>query len=106
MKRIKRKIKNFLLRHLFDAIVEDDFFVYKKGKLFYKGKEIARSDYNKITANANVLKKNDVYVAILRELKFLAKERIFYNNDIEFGKAMLYSISLIENKINFLSRLK
>lgn len=103
---IKQRIKRWLLKNLFNAIVSTDFIVSHGGKLFINGKQLDQRQVMLVARQAyEVNKKDHIISLMLNELSHLAHEKIYYKNDQEFGKAMLYCVNLMNNKINALSSL-
>jgi hypothetical protein len=103
---IKQRIKNWLLKHLFNAVVSTDFIVSVKGKLFINGKALNQRQVELVAKQAYECKKSDhVVTLMLNELSHLAHEKIYYKEDREFGKALLYNVNMIHNKLNALSSL-
>jgi hypothetical protein len=103
---IKQRIKNWCLKHLFNAIVSTDFIVSVRGKLFMNGKQLNTRQVEIIARQAHEVKKPDHIVSLmLNELSQLAHETIYYKEDKTYGKAMLHCVNVINNKLNALSSL-
>jgi len=101
---MKQRIKNWCLKHLFNANVSTDFLVSHRGKLFINGKQLDQRQVMTVARQAYDAKKKDHVVSLmLNELSHLAHEKIYYKEESEFGKALLYSVNLINNKLNVLS---
>lgn len=102
---MKRRILNFITKHLFNGIIETDFLFYNKSnhKLYIKDKELSDRYTQSLYARAYKLKDDALLNLLTNEIKYIAQKKIYYGNsqdDIMFGKAMLYNLDLLQNKIN------
>jgi hypothetical protein len=107
---VKRKILNYLLKNLFNTVTEDDILRLRNGKLYRGNIIVSEAFKNDLINSAILIRDLDAWKEVLKDLKFLANERMYNKSvsvdDMIFGKAMLYSIDLIERKIKNLSQLK
>lgn len=95
------------MKHLFNATVSTDFIVSTRGKLFINGKALSPGQTQVVAMQAKeVLKKHHLVSLMLNEMSHLAHEKIYYKDDREFGKAMLYVVNLMNNKLQALSSLQ
>lgn len=94
------------MKNLFNATTSTDFITPIKGKLFINGKALSSSQVQMIARQSKeVLAKEHIVSLVLNELSHIAHEKIYYKDDREFGKAMLYNVNLIRNKLQSLSSL-
>ncbi|MHA1541420.1 MAG: hypothetical protein ACTSQH_00415 [Candidatus Hodarchaeales archaeon] len=109
---MKKRLLNFLLRYLFNAVTEDDILKYNKAnKKFYKGKrEITAASIMSLKSQAQSIIDMDAWNILLKDLKVVSNKRIYESStsidDIIFGKAMLFSLDVLEKKLISLSNLK
>lgn len=110
MRTIKRKLLNYLLKHLFKAITEDDVLHYKNKTLYTGSIELSTKQAQDLIQQAKKLQKMEIWLELRRNMEFAANQRMFEKSanseDLFFGKAMLYSIELLYNKVYNISRLK
>lgn len=114
MKHLKTKIQNWLLRHLFNAVTEEDFlqviFTNNKpvgiiiGSERLEGKKC--SEYQK---QAKAILSLPLWELVTKSMKHTANENLFKKaatvDDMMYAKAMLYTIDVIEKKFENLSNI-
>lgn len=104
---IKQRIKRWCMKNLFNATASTDFITPIKGKLFINGKPLSSGQVQMVARQAKeASSKEHIVSLILNELSHIAHEKIYYKDDREFGKAMLYNVNLIRNKLQSLSSLQ
>lgn len=110
MKRIKRKILNYLLRKLFNTVTENEVLGYHKGKLYFNGKMLVESDAKQLIVEAKAIQEMLLWEYLTKNMKWLSNKKMYYDsscdNDMLAGKMMLYAIDLIEKKVKNLPKTK
>lgn len=107
---MKRWILNKILAHLFNAVTTDDILKYEAQTLTLNGQPVTNRMVDELRSGAETLKSMYVFQLLMKEMKHAANQRMYQHSksdaDIVFGKAMLYSIDVLEKKIINLSQLK
>ena len=108
-KRLKNRILNFLLKHLFNAVTEDDVMTVVNGRL-YIGKILqSQENLSAYASQARTMKELLLWEQMIKEMKFAANRSMYENSktneDIIFGKAALWIIDVMETKVNKLSKM-
>ena len=110
MNRIKTIIANYLLRHLFNSITADDILKYENGQLTVGGKILSNKDKIELINQAEYLSRMYLWELLRKEMKHEANQMIFEKavneDDLIFGKAVLFTIDVMEQKINKLKEIK
>ena len=112
LRKIKRKWLNKITRKLFNTITANDVLVYNKTtKTFLIGdREITHKHMLQFKKDAEIMKELPLWELLSNDLKHIANKQMFEkstcDDDMIFGKAMLYNLDIIEKKINNLARLK
>lgn len=101
---------NELVENLFNTFTENDVIRVVGRKMFFQGKELSESVRKEIINGADAITNITTWNMLLMEMKWLANQRIYFHakdiDDILFGKAMLYTIDILEKKLKNLSNLK
>lgn len=109
MNKLKIRLQNWLLKHLFNAISEDDILQYHKGKFFLKGVPLDDRATGNFVNQANSILKTQLWKHLTDDIKYIANQRMYEKSttidDVIFGKAMLYNIDILERKLERLSKL-
>jgi len=105
----------YLTKHLFNAVSERDLLkaIGKDNKgltiISYKGKRLNPEKVVRIKDSAELFTKSDIWKVLKNEVKFQANRRMYDKSrnvsDILFGKAMLYNLEVMDNKLKELSQL-
>src|SRR5688572_1212914 len=107
---MKRWILNKLLRYLFNAVTEDEILQLKPGGLFRNKRPLTNAEVAELQSGAEALKQMYIFQQLMTEMKHVANKRMYESSqsfdDMMFGKAMLYTIDVMEKKIDNLSKLK
>ena len=107
---MKIKLQNYLLKNLFNAIGEDEVLKYQKGKFILRGTPLDDRATGNFVSQANSIVKSQLWKHLTDDLKYIANQRMYEKSttidDLIFGKAMLYNIDILENKLKRLSTLK
>ena len=110
MNKMKITLKNYLLKNLFNAINEEDILKYQKGKFIIKGTPLDTRATGNFVSQANSILKSQLWKHLTDDLKYIANQRMYEKSttidDLIFGKAMLYNLDILENKLKRLSTLK
>ena len=106
---MRQRVLNYLLRHLFNAVTEEDVLLYKGNKFYVGGMELPDSDSQDIISGAKGMKEMYIFQLLMKDMKNEANKAIYHKSktmdDVNFGKAMLFTIDVIEKKIEHLSNL-
>lgn len=107
MKRPRQFLINYLTRNLLRAVTEEDILqITSEGYLYHK-KKILPDELSALKDEAAALKESFIWRLMTKEVEYMAfmtmTAKARTNDDIIFGKAVFYSVSLF-NK--FLENLK
>jgi hypothetical protein len=105
---MKRRIRNFLLKNLFNSISEYDI-ICKKGKYFFIGDDRLPDHYlNQLEEEAKAIQVTDLWKYLLKDAKYQANKQIYVKSrteeDIYWGKALLWAIDILETKVKELAK--
>jgi len=109
MNRLKVKIANYILKHLFNTVIADDILVYNPNDKTFQvaGKTLPAGDKQDIISGARSIKNMYVWKMINKDMKYQANKLIYEKSknvdDILFGKAMLYTLDVVDRKLENLS---
>lgn len=107
---MRTRILNFILKHLFNTITEEDILKVFNGKMYTNNTELSKQDSRSVVTGAATIKSLLTWELLIKEMKHLSNERIYKHStnehDLIFGKAMLYTISILESKIDKLSKMR
>ena len=109
MNRIKVKIANYLLKHLFNTVTADDILVYNPNDKTFQvaDKTLPAGDKQDIISGARSIKNMYVWKMINKDMKYQSNKAIYEKSenvdDILFGKAILYTLDVIDRKLKKLS---
>ena len=112
MNRIKTKIANYILKHLFNTITANDILVYDLNDKTFQvaDKVLPAGDKQDIISGARSIKNMYVWQMINKDMKYQSNKLIYEKSentdDILFGKAILYSLDVIDKKLKNLSDIK
>ena len=110
MNRIKVIIANWLFKHLFNGITEDDILRYKNGEYQIAGATIDKKLLTGLASEAQSIKDKYAWDLLIKEMKHEANKALYHksqtNDDMIFAKAMLLAIEIMEHKINELALIK
>ncbi len=110
MNKIKIKILNYLVKHLFNGVTDEDI-LHHDGQTLYLGKKpLSVRDVKEICNGAKVIQEMYTWQLISRELKQIANQTMYEKSkdidDMIFGKVILLVVDLIEKKLSKLASLK
>jgi len=112
MKVIKNKIKNWLLKSLLKTVVVGDIVTLntKTKEIFIDGNKIDQGEAEAIREEAKYLEKTRIWALIIGSLNDQARERMFEKavtiDDLLFGKALLYTLSIQKQIISIFKNIK
>lgn len=110
MSNLKLKILNWCLRHLFNSITEEDVLRFN-GRVFIVGDRVLpNADSYDIISGADGIKRSYVWQLLVKDMKNISNKMMYEKSksedDMIFGKACLYVISVLENKLDNLSKIQ
>lgn len=108
---LRKKTINFLVHHLFRGIVEEDILhISKTGGIVYKGQKLDRESKEAIASQAKQIDDMFIWKILLDEMTYRAEEKMFTKSEsydgMLFGKAMLYNINILKQRIKYLKNIK
>lgn len=107
---MKRWLRNKLLSYLFNAVTEDDILIVKNGQFIVNGKLIDQMSRDDIISGAQAIQRLMTWELLVKDLKHTANDAIFNKSkttdDLHFPKAVLYTLDVLETKLENLSKLK
>lgn len=114
MKTMKRKLKrmvlNWLMSDLFNAVTEDDVIKVVGNNVMIGHERISDARRQEIVMGARAMLASPFWKLLNTEMEMAANRRLYNHStsdeDIVFGKAMLYNENLRIKKVEALSRLK
>lgn len=100
IKKLKAKILNAALSHLFRAVVmEDVMTIQKDGRIFMNGDQISDKDIKKFQEEAKMISETDLWKVMIETIRHLSQQKMYTKaisfDDMFFGKAMLYCTDLM-----------
>jgi len=108
-KRIKIKMLNWLLSHLFNAVTEQDILTVVGNNMYYKNTLLSHQQRHGIIEEAKSIRGLALWNILLDELKNASNKKIYLSStsidDITFGKAGLWVIDIVEQKVKKLSEM-
>lgn len=110
MNNLKLNILNWCLKHLFNAITDKDIMRWNGKNFVMDDKTLIDSDTYDIISGADAIKRSYVWQLIVKDMKNVSNKMLYEKSktvdDMIFGKACLYTIDVIENKLDNLSKIK
>lgn len=112
MNRIKLRLLNWLAKHLFKLITEDEFlkFNQKDGKIYLRGNPLTKDQMNSISEQAKTIQSLELWGLLMKEMTFIANKKIALEstsiNDVLGGKYILYTLDVLSRKVYNLSNQK
>lgn len=109
MKWLKTKIKIYLLRKLFTAVVEEDVFTFNKTtrKCYLDGRELDKKEIKVLQEEIAFLEKTWIWDIFQKTLRHQAKKVMYENStsfeDMQSGKLMLYNLDVQKKIVENLS---
>lgn len=107
---LRKKFINILVKNLYQGLTEEDILILKNGGVYWHGKLVPHDRLSTIAEGAERFENSLVWKALSSEVEYQAEKRMFRKSlnydDMMFGKAMLYNIEIIEEKMKYLKNLK
>lgn len=107
MKRLRLFFVNYLTRHLVKAIGEEDIITITGKRYFINRRKLSEEEMDMLKAQAESFLDSDLYRLMKKDVEFQAYLRMGAKatvpEDITFGKAVFYALSLIDQ---YLQRMK
>ncbi len=107
---MKQRLLNCLLRYLFNAITIDEIISNdpKTGVVLIDGQPISPMELKTLQAEVKAIEGFRIWTLMSHTTKHLAEEKIFIKSitvdDMRFGKAMLYNLSLQTSILNVIKK--
>lgn len=108
---MKQRIKNWLLKHLLNAVISESVATYtKEGKLCVGGQEITPDEAQNLVAEIQFIEKTRFWEICQNTIKDQAHKSMFENaktlDDLFWGKALLYNLDLQNQVLNIIKSYK
>jgi hypothetical protein len=102
---------NKMTDRLFNEITEADILRVTPNGTFLVGSTVIPAEAKQeIVSQANIIQEMELWRMLVRDMKYQANKRMYTESkdidDMIFGKAMLYSLDVLEQKLKNLSRMK
>lgn len=109
MKEHPRKELNRLLQNLFNAVTEDDFLQIKPSGAYMGTQKLSPSTINSYIEQASTILQMELWSVIVKQMQLAANKRMYVestsDDDLIFGKAMLYALDVLQKKLYNLSNI-
>ena len=107
---LRGKFLHWLVKDLFNALEPEDVLEFTEKGIEYKGKELTNEQVDRMSEDAERFGESAIWKLLSEDAKYHANELMYEKSetfeDMRFGKAMLYAISDVEERIGQLSKLK
>jgi len=108
---LRRKTINFVVKHLFRGINEEDILSSDgKGGIMYKGQVLDSRSKEMLASQARQIDDMFLWKILEDEITYQSYKKIFPESEhIEgtmFGKAMIHNLAILKKKIKTLKNLK
>ena len=108
---IKTALINFIAKHLFKLVTESDFLrIDNNAQVSFRGKLLNSIEREAIVVEAKNLHANEMWKLLQNEMVYVANKKMFYDSsttdDILAGKMVLWTLDVMQKKIDKLSRLR
>jgi hypothetical protein len=98
-----------LVKHLFNAVSDADFLRIYGKNIYIGNQKLNDAQVKELTNGARTLIRMEVWNVMMNQLKIAARRKMYEKstsyNDMYFGKAMLYNIDVMEEKVRKLSQM-
>jgi hypothetical protein len=107
----QKKFINWLIRDLFNFVSEEDILrIDEFGNVFYKNRKLDSDMVSSLKESAEGFSDSTMWKIVSSELRYQANRRMLEKSqsvdDILVGKAALWVLQIMEDKIDDLSKLK
>lgn len=110
MNPIKRRIFNFLMKHLFNTVTEDDVIQVVGKYMVVEGRQVTAEFKRELVSGAQSLERLLLWKQMVKEMKHVANKRMYMEStgdaDMVAGKWILYAVDVMEKKISNIARLQ
>lgn len=111
MKKLKMMLLNFVLKYLFNGVCEHDFLRIQvqgsTGRIFEGKQELPTDFVKELASQARSVQKYAILQKLFDSLKKESAERMVNKSklveDMIFNKATLYTIDMLEKKLNLIA---
>lgn len=109
---MKQRLLNYVMRHIFKGFVIGDLLTYNKASKMYflNGKQMSEPEVRILKEEAEYIKRTQLWGLVESNLTKKAHEKIVTESlnweDVFFGKAMLYVVSVIQEFFKILVDVK
>lgn len=107
---MRNQLLNIILKDIFKAITPDEVLQYKGGKFYVQGEALPDEMKSKLIAEAQTIKQTALWDYLIKDMQHVASKKLYNeaqsDDDMFFGKAMLFAVEVIRNKLDNLSKLK
>lgn len=110
-KELQKRFINFLTKHLFNGITEEDIIRPKADGIYLDEKKLDQQEIDALREEADKLKNSFIWKRLMKDrIRFVANRRMYEKGmgieDLIFGKAMLYNLEILGKFLIVLSKLK
>lgn len=106
---LKRKFINLLVKHIYKFVTVEQILEQRGKDIYLMGKKLEPKYVNEMRNQAITILDLEVYQLIMREMHAEANRQMFLKSqtfdDMMFGKAMLFCLDVINQKLVKLSQL-
>ena len=110
MDSLKRRLSNFALKHLLNAVLPEQVLEVRQGKVFLGGNPIPESTVKALAEEAKWWKQSNLDTILVETLKNTAQRAMFDKSqtfqDVLSGKLLLYAIDTQRKLIDMLSKMR
>jgi len=109
-RKIKMRLLTWVVKRLFNGVMEDDIFKTYQGKLVMEGEFVSEEVALKYKDQAIKILEMEAWKEVMKNLKYESNKRMYEKSegidDMFFGKAMLLNLDLINKYLQLLSKIK
>lgn len=109
--KLKIKILNILLSKLFNAVNESDVLDYnhKKKTMVIGGRPVTVKHLEGLKSDARTILELELWKQLTKDMKYIANKKMYISstsaNDMIFGKAVLYTLEVMDKKMRNILKL-
>ena len=108
-KYLKRKVISLLTKNLLKTVDERDLLrPGPNGSIILKGHILRPEDVDSLKQDAEFIKNSTTFKFLLDDMRYISNQIMFEKcqsyDDMMFGKAMLYTIDILEKKVKNLAK--
>lgn len=106
---IRRKCIHWITKDLFNALYPEEILRIEGSRMLYKGKELDRERMDEIIDNADKVSNSAIWKLLTDDAIYHANETMYKQSTdfggMLFGKALLYAIDIMKERMKQLSAL-